>query len=187
MLALALVVIVVVLLALLIFAIVSPLTFLPHPVTVTSSVVVTGQNPNVIGGDYSEHLLLFNSGNIPAIVQQYKPKANITWEGALCLSGIYHATGRGGNLSQLLPIFFNYLGKGFVMGNVSQLMITRLSNGSMLANSTFSLASSVPPITAVTISAQDIYAFSSDAGAYLISSETWHFVIFNTQLPICPG
>jgi hypothetical protein len=183
---LALAVIVVVPSALLIFVIIWPVTFSPHPSEVTSTVVATGQDPNAVRGDYSEHLLLLNSGNISAIVQLYEPKANITWEGALCLGGIYHATGGGGNLSQLLPIFFNYLGKGFVMGNVSQPLITDLSNASMLANSTFSLASSVPPITAVTVSAQDIYAYSSDAGVWLISSETWHFT-FNTQLPICPG
>ncbi|MDA4123374.1 MAG: hypothetical protein OK456_09370 [Thaumarchaeota archaeon] len=151
--------------------------------TVTSTVTPTQQE--IVGDSFLQHLVVFSSMNVSAIIAQYEPSANVTWSGQACLGGIYPISGNNGNFSESLKILFDetktLLGfQGFnavFVGNVTRPTITTMTNGSMIVNSSFDLVGQAQTgnFTA-TVSAQDSYAYSTTSGTWLISQETWHFV-----------
>jgi hypothetical protein len=153
--------------------------------TETSTVTPTQQAVDIVGDRFVQHLVVFTSMNVSAIVAQYEPSANVTWEGQMCLGGIYSDAGSSdGDLTKLLNIFFDKTKTGLglqgfnavFVGNVTRPTITAMTNGSVIVNSTFGLVGQAPTgnFTA-TVSAQDSYAYSTTSGTWLISQETWHF------------
>ena len=161
------------------------LTTLKHS-TASSTATPTETIAGLVSGNFAEHLLLFASRNVSAIVPQYETNASVTWEQILCLSGIYTVTGNG-NLTQLLNIFFGAYGQALVVGNVTRTIVTA-TIGSVMINSTLGLVGQglVGNFTS-TVSAQDTYRYSTTSSTWLISQETWHFLTFYTKgnVPFC--
>jgi hypothetical protein len=153
--------------------------------TITSTTTPTQTTSDTASDSFAQHLLLFSSRNVSAILSGYEPSANVTWENLPCLGGIYPIAGNNGNFTQGLDIFFgnNKVVLGFqtvFVGNLTRTTMTRVSNGSVLLNSTFGIVglASTGNFTA-TVSAQDSYTYSTTRGTWLISQETWHFLTYD--------
>jgi len=156
-------------------------------ITVTSTVTPTQQEVGTISDSFVQHLVLFTSRNVSAIVAQYEPSANVTWNGLSCWSGVYANAANSGDLTTLLNIFFDntktalgYQGFSAVfVGNVTRTSVGTTTDGSFIVNSTFGLLgqASVGNFTAI-VSAQDSYVYSRTSGTWLISQETWHFLTY---------
>jgi hypothetical protein len=133
----------------------------------------------LVSDNFANHLLVFSSGNVSAIISQYEPSASVTWEHFACLSGIYPISGNNGSFTDGLDTFFNKVQglDAVFIGNVSGVTTTSLPNGSLRVNSTFGLRGQGPVgnFTA-TVSAQDTYTYSASSGTWLISQETWNFM-----------
>jgi len=151
----------------------------------TDTVFVTSTaTPQVISevdSSLSQHLILFTSRNVSAIVSQYGTNANVTWEGIRCLAGVYPIVDKNSNFTLLLNTFFGdrYFQTLFV-GNASRPVAVATAQ-SISANSTFDLAANGydGSLTAV-ISAQDTYSYSATTQTWMISQETWHFLLYNS-------
>ncbi|MDA4117981.1 MAG: hypothetical protein OK455_06520, partial [Thaumarchaeota archaeon] len=111
--------------------------------SVASTVTSTRQAVDIVRDSFVQHLALFTSRNVSAIVAQYQPSANVTWNGLTCWSGIYPNSGNSsGDLTKLLSIFFDntktLLGyQGFdavFVGNVTRTSITTMTDGSFIVN-----------------------------------------------------
>ena len=148
--------------------------------TVTDTVTTTQQIADV-GGSFAEHILLLDSKNVSAIVNQYQGNASVTWTGqAVGLAGTYEGAR---NISELQTVFFETFGTTFAIANVTR-AITTTSSDSVMVNSTFGFSgfgrwgndSGI-------ISAQDHYSYSATNGAWLISRETWNFLTFVVEYP----
>jgi hypothetical protein len=157
--------------------------------TVTSTLTPTQQAVEMASDSFAQHLALFTSRNVSALVAQYEPTANVTWIGLSCWSGIYPNAGNSsGDLTKLLNIFFDntktFLGyQGFdavFVGNITRTSVITTTGGSFIVNSTFGLLgqASTGNFTA-TVSAQDSYAYSRTNDTWLISQETWHFLTYH--------
>jgi hypothetical protein len=166
--------------------------------TETSTLMPARQAAEIVANTFSKHLLLFTSRNVSAIVSQYQPNANVTWEGAgPCLSGLFPIS--DGSFVKLLDLFFQYRlpqfqiwPQGFhtiLIGNVTQIRTTGIY-GSANVNSTFVLEGQdiIGNLTS-TVSAQDSYRYSRTSDTWLISQETWHFLNLYTQgnALVCKG
>ncbi|MGH9919675.1 MAG: hypothetical protein ACRD6W_12530, partial [Nitrososphaerales archaeon] len=62
--------------------------------TTTTTVIPAQQAAEAVSSAFFQHMLLYGSGNVSAIVSQYQPNANVTWFGKplSCLSGFYSDT-----------------------------------------------------------------------------------------------
>jgi hypothetical protein len=156
----------------------------PSVITKTQTVTVTAtpseQVAEIVDGTFAQHLITFESRNVSAIVVQYGPSANVTWQGIDCLDGIYPITKIGSNLSLLLETFFGRDFQSLSIGNVTT-PITTMSSNSAIVNSSFALAASGSyGNLSAKISAQDVYMQSSSESSWWISQETWRFVAVNS-------
>jgi hypothetical protein len=151
--------------------------------TETTTVMPTRQADDLVGASFAQHLLSFTSGNVSAIVSHYERNANVTWTGrAFGLTGVYLGQG---NITILLNVFLGKLVPTLAIGNATQAIMGN-ANGSVTVNSTFSFVGrgNIAGTVNGTVSAQDFYTYSTTAGAWKISQETWDFLTFNTQVPI---
>jgi len=155
-------------------------------VTVTSTVTPAGQAIESVGESFAQHLVLFSSKNVSAIISQYEPNATVVWEHLFCWSGLYQNAGSSnGDVAKLLPDFFHGrfsapLNSVYV-GNATKMTIMPLANGTVIVNSTFGLVglAATGNFTA-TVSAQDSFVYSSLSNAWMISQETWNFLTYYT-------
>jgi len=166
-------------------------------VTKTSTVTATEKVVDQISASFANHMLLYVSRNVTAIVSQYEGNATLTWTGSATnfartynggagLAGTYNGTG---SITTLLESFFGKFSTGtgvnFIIANVTR-TIAVTANDSALVNSSFGFAG-VPTINGDiigTVSAQDSYAYSATSGAWLISRETWNFTTLSFEYPI---
>ncbi len=172
------------------FVLLKPQSITTVTSTETSTLMPARQAAEIVANTFAKHLLLFTSRNVSAIVSQYQPNANVTWEGGgPCLSGLYPIS--DGSFVKLLDLFFQYRfpqfqiwPQGFhtiLIGNVTQIRTTELY-GSANVNSTFVLkGQDILGNLTSTVSAQDSYRYSATSDTWLISQETWHFLTLYTQ------
>jgi hypothetical protein len=148
--------------------------------TVTSTATPTQLAGSVVGDSFAEHLLLFSSRNVSAIVSQYETNATVQWNGAYCFSGIYAGAGFITlNLNLFLIKYTNLLD----IGNVTLMTTTTAANGSVMVNSSFNMVGQSRTYYSnftSDISAQDTYVYSTTVSAWLISHEIWEFTEFNS-------
>lgn len=152
--------------------------------TVTSIVTVTRQPPEDFANAFAQHLFVFSSRNVSAIVSQYTLTANVTWNGLMCWDGLYPDAGNNsGQYADLLGIVFDESHNPFAatglhsvfVGNMTNVSVTQTGEGTVV-NATFGLvAEATEGNFAATVSAQDTYVYSAAAG-WLISGELWHFL-----------
>jgi hypothetical protein len=142
--------------------------------TVNETLTTTVTPAQIVNQSFYEHLISFSTGNLSAIVSQYEPNANVTWQQASCFSGLYSGTHI---ITQLLNAT-----RPWPIQNATVSSIATLPNDSVSVNSTFSLA--VKNFNAM-VSAQDTYSYSSPSNTWLISQETWHFLIINSEPFFC--
>ena len=151
--------------------------------TVTSSQQATG----IVSGNFAEHMLLFNSRNLSAIVSEYEGNATVTltgqadgWKGSY--TGMANITRfMEGFLFGMSPSGWSYDFDSFTAGNVTQAVMAR-SNNSANVNSTFGfLDQGIGGKITGTVSAQDSYAYSATNRTWLISHEIWNFTNVNAQ------
>jgi hypothetical protein len=139
--------------------------------TVTTTVTPFQQ----VNESYYDHLLSLDSGNVSAILAGYGQGANLTWQQAACLSGLYPVPHDARLLFDALSANVT---RSWAVENATLPEITIATNGSLLVNDTFALAvrAASGNLTA-TISAEVVYVYS--AGSWLISEETWYFLTFD--------
>jgi hypothetical protein len=166
--------------------------------TVTTTVISTQGATGLVSGLYAEHILLLDSRNVSAIVNQYEDNATIVWTSeAQCecnsLDGTY--TGAA-NITLLMKqlLFgtdangFSFGTKSFVAENLTE-SVAVASNGSVTVDSTFGIMEQSIASGKIngTASAGDSYTYSTASGAWLISRETWDFLSYSVQNPAIAG
>jgi len=143
------------------------------------------QPADAVGSSFAQHMLLIASGNVSSIVSQYEPNATIIWTGEASGGGARTGIYGTRNLGNLLEDGFGTFATTFFVRNVTQTIIAA-SNNSVVVNSNFGFAGqNAFSKLSGSVSAQDTYAFSKAAGAWLISRETWDFLSFDTVLGFC--
>ncbi len=141
----------------------------------------------MVDAAFDQHLVIFTSRNVSAIVSEYQPNANVTWDGLYCLSGLYS---NSTTIALLLSVIFGDTTRfsGFQaisISNVTQPPVkTVVTDGSAEVNSTFGILfrNSIGNVTA-TVSAQDAYTYSTASARWLISQENWQFQVLNRITP----
>lgn len=158
--------------------------------TTTSTKVSTSLDAyGQVANSFSNHMLLLSSRNASAIVSQYQENASVTWTGnTYGLSGFYNGTSV---VLLLMHASFLTRARSFDIGNVTRTILD-VSDGSTVVNSSFDfygqnynfgLGGPYAASFNGTVSAQDFYVYSPSQGAWLISTETWDFVVFSLQYP----
>jgi hypothetical protein len=155
----------------------------------------------IVRNSFAQHLMVFSSRNVSAIISQYEPNATVYWNGQPdCMNGMYPDVGLGdGVFNKALDVLFDnskaagarYAIPGLqsvFIGNTTSVTVRPLSNGSVVANSTFALIGrAFDGEVNATISLQDTYTFYKPSGTWLISGEFWHALSFvrPTNVLIC--
>jgi hypothetical protein len=154
-------------------------------VTVTSTVTPAVQSTESVGASFAQHLVLFSSRNVSAIISQYEPNATVVWEHLFCWSGLYQNAGSSnGDVAKLLPDFFHGQFSAplnsIYAGNSTKMTVVPLANGTVVVNSTFGLVGlAYTGNFTATVSAQDSFVYSSSNNAWMISQETWNFLTYS--------
>jgi len=159
--------------------------------TMTETVTVPSISDQV-SGIYANHLSLFSSKNVSAIVSQYEDNATIQYEGVdngMGLAGNYTGT------AHIHQLIFVLEGRSifYFIANESQptIQVVTTSSGnpfaSVVVNSTFGFGgeSSVIGNFNGTISARTMFVRGGpNDTSWLISEETWNFLGYWVQYPI---
>jgi hypothetical protein len=167
--------------------------------TKTVTTTTAAQQPVVVvSGLFAEHMLLLDSRNVSAIVEQYEGNATISWTtDGQCecnsLNGNYTGTANMTQLMNQLLFGINANGSGlgmqsFVAENLTQ-KVASTSDVSVIVNSTFAMVehSIAQGNINGTISAQDSYEYSATNHTWLISRESWNFLSYYVQNPAISG
>lgn len=155
--------------------------------TVTTSANSTDLTITAVNGDFDQHLDRFSSRNTSAILEQYAPGANVTWDGIPCIGGTYYVANVNDSLAGLLNLVFFGMPRlpGFetvLIGNNMGPVTTVVGNRAT-TNSTFDLVAKIAGTgnSTATVLAQDSYSYSTSTKSWLISQETWDFT--KLQIP----
>jgi hypothetical protein len=166
--------------------------------TATTTFTSTQEATGLVSGLYAEHILLLDSRNISAIVDEYEGNATIVRASeAQCecnsLDGTYTGTA---NITQLMKqlLFgvdangFSFGTKSFVAENLTE-SAAAAPDGSVTVNSTFGFLEQSIAAGKIngTVSAGDSYTYSAASHSWLISRETWDFLSYSVQNPAISG
>jgi hypothetical protein len=133
-----------------------------------------------VAAAYSDHLSTFSSRNISAILDEFASNATVDWKGqAGGLEGNYTGAEAMENLLKDFPGHMVNL----TLSEEGQ-PIVGVQGGHMVAGSTFGWSgyTTIFGVVSGMVVAEDSYVHVG--GAWLISEETWNYVMYNEQFPV---
>jgi hypothetical protein len=155
---------------------------------VSTTTVMVPSVTDQVGTIYADHLLLFGSKNVNAIVSEYETNAFIIYYGT-------QPAGLDGNYSGAeIGVLYSYWAKHsdylFIANESQPSMNVHYAHGyvaaNVIVNSTFGFRGGSNTLGNFngTVSAQTIFVPGGVNGtSWLISTETWHFLRFWEQYP----
>lgn len=161
---------------------------------VTTTVTSTQKPTGLVSGLFAEHILALESRNVSAVVGQYERNATIKWTsegdcGCNSLDGSYSGTS---NMTQLMRwLLLGIDAKNYSFGtqsltieNLSQTVRTT-SERVIEVDYGFAIMEHSVALGQIngTVSAQDLYTYSSATRTWSISSETWDYMTYKVQDP----
>ena len=159
---------------------------------VTTTTTSTEQPDSFVSGLYAEHVLALESRNVSLAVGQYQGNATVTWESAgECQCGFLDGSYTGkANVTELMKqVLLGIVPKG-IGSDVRSLTVENLTqsigtepDGRVVVNSSFVMVQQTVAFGTENskITAQDYYAYSANARAWLIAREDWAFLSYSVQ------